>query len=282
MHLKELCHSDIMALLPDRAPNSHKGDYGKVLLLCGSIGYTGAAALAAQAATRVGAGLVYLAVPQSIYLIEAIKLTEQIVYPLPECNGTFSTDAGNVLKKYLCDKDALLVGPGIGRSEGAMAVTRYVLENFAGPVVLDADGINCISSHKDILRGRTGNTIITSHEGEFSRITGKPIGDRVNDAKQLAGELGVIVVLKGHRTVITDGDVVYLNPTGNPGLAVGGSGDVLAGVITGLLGQGLPVLEAAAAGVWLHGAAGDICAQEIGQYGMIPSDVINVLPRLMK
>lgn len=282
MSFKELSHADVMSLLPDRDPDSHKGDYGKVLLLCGSIGYTGAPALAAMGALRVGAGLVYVGVPESIYQIEAIKMTEPIVLPLPRQAGTFSSEAIDDIKVLLQNKDALLIGPGIGRSFGASAVTEYVLKNFTGTVVLDADGINCMCAHKDILRGRTGNTILTPHEGEFSRLTGKPITDRVMEAKELALDLGVIIVLKGHRTVITDGKTVCLNTTGNPGMAVGGSGDILAGMITGLVGQGIPVLEAAAAAVWLHGAAGDVCADEIGQYGMIPTDLLNVIPRLMK
>ncbi len=282
MSYKELSHAEVLALLPNRDLNSHKGNYGKALLLCGSVGYTGAATLAAMGALRVGAGLVYAAVPESIYLIEAIKMTETIVLPLASQAGTFSSEAIDDIKSLLQDKDVLLVGPGIGRSVGTAAVTEYVLKNFPGTVVLDADGINCMCAHKDILRGRTGNTIITPHEGEFSRLTGKPVTDRIVEAKELARDLGAIIVLKGHRTVITDGKTVYLNPTGNPGMAVGGSGDILAGMITGLVGQGIPVLEAAAAAVWLHGAAGDICADEIGQYGMIPTDLLHVLPRLMK
>ena len=139
-----------------------------------------------------------------------------------------------------------------------------------------------MSSHKDILRGRTGMTVITPHEGEFVRFAGRDIKDRNNDAVSIAGDLGIIVVLKGHKTIITDGVTCYLNPTGNPGMAVGGSGDVLAGMIVGLIGQGIDPLVSAACGAWLHGAAGDLCAAEMGQYGMLPGDMLTVLPRLMK
>ena len=156
------------------------------------------------------------------------------------------------------------------------------MSSFDGPVVLDADGINLLKPHKDILRGRTGSVIITPHWGEFCRLTGPITECRVEAAAKLARELGVIVLLKGHETVITDGTACYLNTTGNPGMAVGGSGDLLSGMITALLGQGLPPLEAAACGAWLHGAAGDICEKEIGQYGMLPSDMLTVLPRLLK
>ena len=147
---------------------------------------------------------------------------------------------------------------------------------------MDADGINVISKHKDILRDRTAPTILTPHRGEFQRLIGSSSIDSVTDAVKLALDLGVILLLKGHETIITDGHTTYRNQTGNPGMATGGSGDVLAGIITALIGQGIPPLEAAACGAWLHGAAGDICASEIGQYGMLPTDLLAVLPRLLK
>ena len=278
-----LDHDQVMNLLPDRACDGHKGDFGKVLLLCGSRGDTGAAALAAMGALRCGAGLVYLAVPESIYQIEAVKLTEPVVIPLPDCNGGYGPDAEAMLLSIMQDKHAVLVGPGIGRSDGALSVVRTVLKNFSGPVILDADGINVLQDHKDLLRGRTSPTILTPHEGEFQRIGGRILDDgRAASAGRLANSLGVIVLLKGHRTIITDGNVYFENPTGNPGMATGGSGDVLAGMITALIGQGLSPLNAAACGAWLHGAAGDICAKEIGQYGMLPTDMLHVLPRLLK
>lgn len=278
----KLDHSQVLSLLPQRRKNAHKGDFGRVLLLCGSVGYTGAAALAAMGALRAGAGLVYLGVPESIYTIAAAKLTEPIVFPLLEKDGKLAAAAINEIANVLHKMDAVLIGPGLGQSEDTFAVTRWVLENFSGPVVVDADGINILSSHKNILRGRTNPTILTPHEGEFCRIAGEYPVDRTIDAQKLAANLGAIVVLKGFETVITDGITTYINPTGNPGMAVGGSGDVLSGVITALLGQGLDPLQAAACGVWLLGAAGDICAEEIGQYGMLPSDMLNALPRLMK
>lgn len=282
MNITVLDHNSVYALLPDRHADGHKGTYGKILLLCGSRGYTGAAALAAMGALRSGAGLVYLAVPESIYEIEAVKLTEPVIYPLPDSNGTYSISAVSQVLHLIEGKDAVLIGPGIGQSEGSLAVVLAVLEHYTGPVVLDADGINVLKAHKDVLRSRTSPTILTPHEGEFQRFGGVLTEDRIESASALAKKYGVIILLKGHRTVITDGENTYLNTTGNPGMATGGSGDVLAGMITSLLGQGLPVLEAAACGAWLHGAAGDICAQEIGQYGMLPSDMLSVLPRLMK
>ena len=282
MEMLELDQKKVYHLLPDRPVNSHKGDYGRILLLCGSRGYTGAAALAAMGALRSGAGLVYLAVPESIYEIEAVKLTEPVISPLPDENGTFAVTAGKQVLSLLDNKDAVLIGPGIGQSEGSYAVVRTVLEAFTGTVVLDADGINVMNAHKDILRDRTSPTILTPHAGEFQRFGGILAEERAASAAAMARNLGVIVLLKGHETVITDGKRCYRNPTGNPGMATGGSGDVLAGIITSLLGQGIPPLEAAACGAWLHGAAGDICAKEIGQYGMLPSDMLRVLPRLLK
>lgn len=283
MVIKNFTKNDVHNMLPDRVNNSHKGDYGKILLLCGSLGYTGAASLAAMGALRSGSGLVYVGVPQCIYGIIAGKLLEPVVFPLPDNEGCVSKKAIDEIARILPKMDAVLVGCGLGQTKGVSAVVEYIIENYSGPVVVDADGINVLKDHKDILRGRTSPTILTPHEGEFVRFTQREIGpDRVNCAYELANDLGVIVVLKGHRTVITDGNAVYVNTTGNPGMAVGGSGDVLAGMIVGLLGQKIPTLEAVACAVWLHGAAGDICAQEIGQYGMIPSDMLQVIPRLMK
>lgn len=271
----------VLQLLPERKLESHKGDYGKILLLCGSVGYTGAAALASMGALRVGAGLVFLGVPESIYEIEAVKLTEPIVFPLPQQDGMIGSKAMDVLLPKLEMMDAVLIGPGLGRAKTVEKVVCETLESFDGPVVLDADGINAMSAHKDILRGRSAPTILTPHEGEFVRFTGMIPENRVKAAEELANQLDVIVLLKGYRTVITDGRTTYINPTGNPGMAVGGSGDVLSGVITGLLGQGIDPLMSAACGAWLHGAAGDVCAEEIGQYGMLPTDMINCLPRLL-
>lgn len=282
MEERILNHEQVRELLPDRAVDAHKGNFGRVLLLCGSRGYTGAAALAAMGCLRSGAGLVYLAVPENIYAIEAVKLTEPIVLPMPDQNGTFSKDAVFSILDLLPKMDAVLVGPGLGQSEGTQAVLTAVLEHFQGPVVVDADGINLLSKHKSLLRRRNCPTILTPHEGEFCRLDMNFRGDRFNSAVAFAREYGCIMVLKGHDTLITDGKTCYRNPTGNPGMAVGGSGDVLAGIIVGLLGQGVRPLQAAAVGTWLHGAAGDKSAQRIGQYGMLPSDLLEDLPRLMK
>ena len=280
--MRILDHNAVLSILPDRDENAHKGNFGKILLLCGSRGYTGAAYLAAMGALRSGAGLIFLGVPESIYAIEAVKLNEPVVFPLPDEAGKLSEAAIPEILERLPKMDAVLIGPGLGQSEGTFKVVKAVLENAACPVVLDADGINVICGHKDILRGRTNSTILTPHDGEFARLGGIIGDDRSAAAVEMAGELGCILLLKGHRTVITDGETIYINHTGNPGMAVGGSGDVLAGIIVSLLGQGIDPLKAAACGAWLHGAAGDLCAGEIGQYGMIPGDMVAALPRLLK
>lgn len=280
--IRRLNHELVLSLLPDRNPWGHKGNFGKLLLLCGSRGYTGAAFFAAMGALRSGAGLVFLGVPESIYGIEAVKLNEPVIFPLPDAGGRLSADAVPEILTRFPQMDAVLVGPGLGQSEGTLAVVRAMLEKAECPVVVDADGINVLSAHRDLLRGRKSPTILTPHDGEFARLGGVIGEDRMSAAAALAEELGCVVLLKGHETCITDGTDGYLNPTGNPGMAVGGSGDVLAGVITALLGAGLPPLEAAACGAWLHGAAGDRCAAELGQYGMLPTDMLSALPRLMK
>lgn len=282
MEIMELDHEAVLKILPERDENAHKGNFGRLLLLCGSRGYTGAAALAAMGALRSGAGLVYLAVPESIYAIEAVKLTEPIVMPLPDRDGKLSADALDAVRRMLPNMNAVLIGPGLGQSEGALTVFAGVLREFCGPVVVDADGINLLAGHMDIVRERRYPTILTPHDGEFARICPDTYGEKTEVSVKFARENSCVLLRKGHGTLITDGETVFRNPTGNPGMAVGGSGDVLSGIIVSLLGQGIDPVNAAACGAWLHGAAGDRCAQSIGQYGMLPTDMLEVLPRLMK
>ena len=271
----------IRRLLPRRERDTHKGDYGKMLLLCGSRGFTGAAALAARGALRTGAGLVYLAVPESIYAIEAVKLTEPVVLPLPEEEGMLCEASLAKIGELLPKMDAVLFGSGSGIGPGTEKVLEFLLKNVECPLVLDADGITLAARHKDILRDRLAPTILTPHDGEFARL--KPIdAPRPEQTMAMARELGAVLLRKGHRTLITDGCLCWENQTGNPGMATGGSGDVLSGIILSLLGQGLSPMEAAAAGAWLHGAAGDLAAERLGEYGMLPGDLVEELPRLLK
>lgn len=278
----QLSHEDILNILPDRKPESHKGDYGKILLLCGSRGFTGAAALAAMGALRSGAGLVYLGVPESIYAIEAVKLNEAIVFPLPEEDGKLSAKAIPQIRKYLQTVDAVLIGCGLGISTGTTAVLDAVLREFKGPVAVDADAITMLATCPELTKERQYPTILTPHDGEFRRLGIAAEEERLTGAMLAARELGCIVLRKGHETVITNGKEYFINPTGNPGMAVGGSGDVLAGILVSLLGQGIDPLKATACAAWIHGAAGDRCAEKMGQYGMLPSDMLQELPFLMK
>ena len=279
--MKYMTESIIRTLLPRRQRDTHKGDYGKILLLCGSRGFTGAAALAARGALRTGAGLAYLAVPESIYAIEAVKLTEPVVLPLPDREGMLCADSMPAIAALLPKMDAVLFGSGSGLGEGTEAVLLYLLKNCTCPLILDADGITLAAKHKLVLRDRPYTTILTPHDGEFMRLS-PPALPRVEQTAALARELGVVMLRKGHRTLITDDCDCWENHTGNPGMATGGSGDVLSGIILSLLGQGLTPLQAAAAASWLHGAAGDLASERLGEYGMLPGDLVEELPRLLK
>ena len=270
-------------LLPVRDREAHKGMFGRVLLLCGSVGFTGAAAMAAKAALRTGSGLIFLGVPERIYPILAVKLDAPMVFPLPDDGfGRLSADGVPEILWRLQNCDACLIGPGLGRSADILTIVKEILGAYHGPVVLDADGINALDGHIDVLRGTDCPIVLTPHEGEFTRLGGQLQLGRQQAALQMAQETGAVVLLKGHRTVITDGVRLFVNQTGNPGMAVGGSGDVLSGILVSLLGQGLPALEVAAAAAWLHGAAGDLGAKEIGEYGLAPEDLICRIPRLLK
>lgn len=274
--------SAVKKLLPERPRKAHKGDFGKLLLICGSRGFTGAAELAAKAAASMGSGLVYVGVPASVYPIVASKLTEPMVFPLKDDDGRLSVDAVPEILRHLQDKDACLIGCGLGRGEGTYAAVKAVLQQGNCPVVLDADGINVLEGHIDILRGAACPVVLTPHEGEFLRLGGDLSRSRFHGAMELHHRTDATVLLKGHRTLICGREGCYLNRCGNPGMAKGGSGDVLAGMITALLGFGLTPTRAAALGAWLHGTAGDLCAAELGEYGMLPSDMIRCLPRLLK
>ena len=267
-------------LLPVRRRESHKGDYGRVLLLCGSEGLTGAARLAAKAALRAGSGLVYLGVPEKIYPIIAAGAGSEIVFPLP-CDeaGRLCMASLPAITERLSEMDAVLLGPGLGRSEELKRLVQALLSICRVPLVLDADGINAVAAHIEVLRGCACPVVLTPHDGEFLRLGGDPkAADRTQEAMRLANRTHAVLLLKGSRTVITDGLNIYVNHTGNPGLAAGGSGDVLTGVIAALLAQGATPVRAAACGAYLHGLAGDLCAGWLTEYGMTPQDAAEALP----
>lgn len=265
-----------MLRLPRRPRDSHKGDYGRLFLLAGSRGYTGAPCLAARAAVRGGAGLVTLAVPEDVYPIVAAKCCDEVmVWPLPEDDGSVVDKAGGC--------GAAVIGPGLGQGERAERLVLRLLRELDCPVILDADGLNIVSRHIDVLDERAGETILTPHDGEFARLSGceLPITDRLGAARDFARARRCTLVLKGWRTVTAlPSGFCAVNTTGNPGMAKGGSGDALAGLMGALAAQGVP--DAPILAVWLHGRAGDLAAQDKGEYGMTPSDLVEQIPYAIK
>ena len=264
--------------LPFRKPISHKGDYGKLLIVGGSIPYTGAPTLAAKAAVRGGAGLVYLGVPSDIYEIEAVKNQEAIVFPLASGEkGRVSRRAWDSVAERLKACDVCVLGPGMGRGEDTRAITALVLKNSGIPVLADADALWAIAEDTSMLDGAACPVVLTPHEGEFQRLLGRPVEDRVADARGYAKAHRCAVVLKGHRTVCAFPDgKAYIIDAGNPGMAKGGTGDVLAGVLGAMLCQ-MSFRRAIVTGCWLHARAGDLAEKRFGEYAMQAGDMIECL-----
>ena len=247
------------------------------------MGYTGAPYLAAEAAVRSGSGLVFLGVPESVWPVVAAKCDSAMPAPLPEKAGGVSLAAEASVREKLKGMDAFLLGCGLGRNGETEQLVRRLLD-VKLPLVLDADGINALEGHIDVLACRRNlPTVLTPHAGEFARIGGDNRLPREEAAQKFAVEQGVVLVLKGHGTVVAapDGRVI-VNTTGNSGLAKGGSGDILSGMVLSLLGQGMPPFEAACAAVFTHGLAGDLAAKEKGARGMTPADVLHMLPYAYK
>lgn len=275
---------DIARLIPARAPDTHKGSYGHLLVVAGSRGKTGAAILACRGAMRVGAGLVTLAAPRSLNDIFASSLVEVMTEPLKDnIEEEIEPLSDHAWRQLLERKNALLFGPGIGVKDSARTTLRWCLRNLEIPWVIDADGLNNLVSELDALRHAKNPPVLTPHPGEMARLmkldTAAVNRDRIGVARTFARNHRCHVVLKGARTVIAtvDGNV-FINPTGNPGMASGGMGDVLAGILAGLLAQGLPVSDALKLGVFLHGFVGDQVRRTKGEMGMIASDVVERLP----
>ncbi len=266
--------------IPKRPRDSHKGDYGRVLIVAGSLGFTGAPCMAANACSRAGAGLVYLGVPDSIYTIAAVKCTGEMPFPL-KGGDTVSEAAWDEIKTRVKSADAILIGPGMQNTKGTQAIVKRALEESEAPVILDADGINALGGNIDILDNAKPPVVITPHDGEFARISGEiPRGGRLAAVCEFSKKHGCAVILKGYRTItaLPDGSA-YINTTGNPGLSKGGSGDVLAGMLASLIGQGFPLKDACIAAVYLHGLAGDMAAERLGEYSVAPEDVISEIPQ---
>jgi ADP-dependent NAD(P)H-hydrate dehydratase len=271
--------------LPPRAPDSHKGDFGRVLLVAGSRGMSGAAILCGSAALRGGAGLVRVAVAADILPIVAAGNPCYMTAPL-SCDGQGRLAAEAEAEVLRLAADVVAAGPGLGQSPAVSAVVRALLGRFAGPLVLDADALNVLAGQTEALRGRTVPPVLTPHPGEFARLLGRKVSadpaERRHLATQFAAEHGIVLVLKGHGTVVTDGRRVTVNTTGNPGMATGGSGDILTGLIAALLGQRLEPFAAAQLGTHLHGLAGDLARDELGEASLIATDLIAYLPRAMR
>ena len=274
----------VRAWLPPRPADGHKGTFGRVYALAGSVGYTGAPVLATRAAARSGAGLVYLDVPEDAYPVVAVKCDEVMPRPLPGEGGQLSARALPAALERSSGCDAALLGPGLGRGAAVEELTLGMLEKAACPLVLDADGLNAAAAHMDVVDRRKAPLVLTPHDGEFARLGGDLSGgDRLGAARDFARRHRCVLVLKGHRTITAAPDGrALVNTTGNSGMAKGGSGDVLSGVILALLGRGMDPFLAAAAGVYLHGLAGDLCAARLGEWGMLPTDLVETLPQAFR
>ena len=278
--------SDIVAIvsgdisIPMRPRDSHKGDFGRALIIAGATGYTGAPVMAANACSRAGAGLVSLGVPDGIYSIIAQKCTGEMPFPITG-GDTVSEAAWDELQPHIKAADAVLIGPGMCSTAGTKAIVEHVLRESDAPVILDADGINGLVGNIDILDNAKPPVILTPHDGEFARIAGDIApGERLSAACEFAKRHGCAVILKGYRTITAMPDgTAYINTTGNPCLAKGGSGDVLAGILTALIGQRFSIKDACIAAVYLHGLAGDIASARLGEYSVTPEDVISTIPQ---
>ncbi len=281
--------SIVKNILPARSADANKGTFGHLLMLCGSYRMPGAAVMSAGAAVRSGVGKITLAFPKSAYPAITSKLNEPLFLPLAEDeNGFFAPEARDTLIPALENKSMVVVGCGIGTTVGAQAVLETVMKRCKGTVLVDADGINLLAKNIYLLEERKETTILTPHLGEFSKLIDKPIEDIQRNKKKYAKQFtalyeNVVLVLKGHYTIIAKkGEILYINPTGNAGLAQAGTGDVLAGLIGGFCAQGIAAFGSAVAGAYIHGEAGDICAEALSERGMSTTDVIKYLPFSLK
>ena len=280
--------NDAIKKIPKRPADSHKGDFGHVLVMAGSAGYTGAAYLTSQAAIRTGSGLVTLAIGRSLYEIMATKLTEVMVRPFFETKDySLSLMAEKDLISFSEKCDCVAIGPGISQNKETQNLVRSLIAKLNLPVVLDADGINSFLGHADILKNAKIPLVLTPHPGEMSRLTGQDIieiqKNRKDVAIKFASEHNTVLVLKGYNTIVANpAGEFYINATGNPGMASGGMGDVLTGMIASFIGQGIEPFTASILGVYFHGLAGDIAAREKGILSLIATDLLYRLPEALK
>ncbi len=275
----------VMEALPYRKPDGHKGDFGTVFILAGSTGLTGAAILAAKSALRGGCGLAKVGCPRTLLPIIAGGVIEATTLPLPDVakKGALALRGLGEIKLAVKEHDAAIIGPGIGRHHETLELIRRLVKSIEVPAIIDADGVNALAGHLEFLEGTESPLVITPHPGEFKRITGisvpEDIHERLKVAREFATHYKIVLVLKGSPTIVADEDGgCYLNQTGNNGMATGGSGDVLSGLIGSFLAQGLEPLDAALCAVYIHGFAGDLAATELTERAVIAGDLIDFLP----
>jgi len=286
--LNLITRKDLSCFLSPRRIDSHKGSYGHIFILAGSAGMTGAAVLTSSGALSSGAGLVTTGIPNSLNQIMEVKLTEVMTKPLPETKfHSLSLSCYQEILDFTKNVDVIAIGPGLSRVSGTLKLARKIIENINLPMVIDADAIFALKGCTTILKRRRAATVITPHPGEMVYLTGNKVDEiqskRIETARDFARRFAVITVLKGARTVVASPEgEVWINPTGNPGMASGGVGDVLTGIIASLIGQKVSPCEAARIGVYIHGLAGDIIRDKRGERGLVASDIINELPQAFK
>ena len=271
-----------------RPATAHKGTFGRVFILAGSRGMTGAAHLAGMGALRSGAGLVTVGVPDAVYRIIAKRESELMVRPFPSTRqGTFSLKGLLEIKRFCAGQHVLAIGPGLSQNSATQKLIRKILQTAQLPLVIDADGLNALKRDLKVLNACRGRAVLTPHPGEFTRVFGGKLDDsgalRKKRALEAARRHGAVIVLKGHRTVVVSPEGnCHINTTGNPGMATAGAGDVLTGTIAALIGQRLPYFEAACLGVYVHGLAGDLAAKKMGEISLTAGDILQFLPQAFK
>jgi len=276
--------TDKNIVIPARKKDTNKRDYGSVMIVGGSVGYTGAPRMAARACLRTGAGLTYLCVPEEIYDLTAASMDDEaIVIPFESCDGKFSVKALKKLIKLSEKMDACVIGPGMGRCRAVNDLVTELIVNYTGKLIIDADALYSVSKNVEILKDTSSEIAITPHHGEFLRLIGnKEIPNEADACRLFSERFGCITILKGPETYVAFQDgTVLLSDRGNPGMATGGSGDVLAGIIGGFSAQ-FELEKAVQIGAFIHGETGDAAAAELGQYSMLPQDMIQMLPKIIK
>lgn len=271
--------------IPTRKPDTHKGDYGRVFILAGSGGMTGAACMCSESALRAGAGIVTLGIPESLHGIVASKLTCVMTHPLPETPVKTLSELGRQdILDFSRRFDVVAIGPGISQYLETKRLVLWLLQSLDCPIVLDADGVNALADNPKVLDQIKKPVVLTPHPGEMAHLLGISTREVQSNRREIArmfvrGRNHVTLVLKGNKTIVMNEEKYYVNETGNPGMATAGAGDVLAGMIAAFLGQQYAPFEAAQLGAYLHGLAGDIAAQEKGEISMIATDILDNVPK---